>query len=115
MLKAGFARVDITPPFGTPLAGYYEMRYADGILDPVYLNAVALGNEEERILLITADVLMIAPFLPVADAVIVALPAPTIVTSPVLAFTVATSALFVLYVTAPSPVLVNSFVNALSK
>ena len=59
MLKAGFARVDITPPFGTPLAGYYEMRYADGILDPIYLNAVALGNEEERILLITADVLMI--------------------------------------------------------
>ena len=59
MLKAGFARVDITPPFGTPLAGYYEMRYADGVLDPVYLNALALGDDENKIVVITADVLII--------------------------------------------------------
>ena len=59
MLKAGFARVDVTPPFGTPLAGYYEMRNADGVLDPIYLNAVALNDGENSILLITADVLLI--------------------------------------------------------
>lgn len=59
MLKAGFARLDITPPFGIPLAGYYEMRYADGVLDPVYVNAVALNNGENTILIITADLLMI--------------------------------------------------------
>ena len=59
MLKAGFARVDMTPPFGTPLAGYYEMRYADGVLDPVYLNALALGDDENKIVVITADVLII--------------------------------------------------------
>ena len=29
MLQAGFARVDMTPPLGTPLAGYYEARYAE--------------------------------------------------------------------------------------
>ena len=59
MLKAGFARLDMTPPFGTPLAGYYEMRYADGVRDPIYLNAIALNDEENTIVIITADVLMV--------------------------------------------------------
>ena len=59
MLKAGFARVDITPPFGTPLAGYYEARYADGVRDPVQLNALALNDGERTLVLITADVLLI--------------------------------------------------------
>ncbi len=59
MLKAGFARVDITPPFGTPLAGYYEMRYSDGMLDPLQLDALALNDGERTVLIITADVLMI--------------------------------------------------------
>ncbi len=59
MLKAGFARVDMTPPFGTPVAGYYEARYADGVLDPLYLNALALNDGEKTIVILTADVLMI--------------------------------------------------------
>lgn len=59
MLKAGFSRVDITPPFGTPLAGYYEMRYADGVLDPIELNAVALNDGERTVVIITADVLLV--------------------------------------------------------
>lgn len=59
MLKAGFARLDMTPPFGTPLAGYYEMRYADGVRDPIYLNAIAFNDEENTIVIITADVLMV--------------------------------------------------------
>lgn len=45
---------------------------------------------------------------------IVAVPAPTIVTAPVDAFTVATPVLFDAYVTAPSPVFVKVSVNALS-
>ena len=59
MLKAGFARVDMTPPLGTPLAGYYEARYADGVLDPLELNALAMSDGEETILVITADTLII--------------------------------------------------------
>lgn len=59
MLKAGFSRIDMTPPLGTPLAGYYEMRYADGILDPLYINALALNDGEETIIIITADTLII--------------------------------------------------------
>ncbi len=55
MLQAGFARVDITPPFGNDLSGYYERRLADGTLDPLYLNAVALTVGDETVLLMAAD------------------------------------------------------------
>ena len=57
MLKAGFARVDVTPSFGTNLAGYFEARLAEGILDPIQLNAIAMGNDEETVLIITSDFL----------------------------------------------------------
>ena len=57
MLKAGFARVDITPPLGTYVAGYYENRYATGVLDSLELNAVAFSDGEETALLIAADML----------------------------------------------------------
>lgn len=58
MLKAGFARTDITPPLGAPLAGSYKLRNADGILDPVYLNALALREGEQTLVIIAADVQM---------------------------------------------------------
>ncbi len=57
MLKAGFARVDVTPPLGTFLAGYFEARFAEGILDPIQLNAIALSDEKESVLIITSDFL----------------------------------------------------------
>ena len=59
MLKAGFARLDMTPPFGTPMAGYYEARRADGVLDPLYLNALALSDGERTVIFVTADVLLV--------------------------------------------------------
>ena len=55
MLKAGFARIEATPPFGADLAGYFYRRSASGILDPIYLNAVAISNDEKMVLLISAD------------------------------------------------------------
>jgi len=57
MLKAGFARLDITPPLGTPLSGYFEARYAKGVLDPLYLNAVAVSNDTDTVLMISVDFL----------------------------------------------------------
>ena len=57
MLKVGYARVDVTPPLGTFLSGYYEPRYAERILDPIELVALALGDGEETSLIITADFL----------------------------------------------------------
>lgn len=53
--KAGFARIDVTPPLGTTLAGYYETRYADGILDPLLASAVASDNSENRIIVMGID------------------------------------------------------------
>ena len=55
MLKAGFARVDVTPPLGSDLSGYFYRRLAKGILDPLYVNAVAVENEGEKILLLAID------------------------------------------------------------
>ena len=55
MIKAGFARVDVTPPLGTPIAGYFSVRLSDGVRDPIELNAIALGNETDAIILIACD------------------------------------------------------------
>ena len=60
MLKAGFSRLDITPPLGSYVAGYFEDRYAKGILDPIYLNAIAVSDERETAVIITADLLNLA-------------------------------------------------------
>ena len=42
--KAGFARVDATPPLGIPLVGYFRHRVADGVLDPLYVDCVAVSD-----------------------------------------------------------------------
>lgn len=57
MLKAGFARVDITPPFGCPLDGYFSERFVNGVLDPIELNAIALCDGEKTLVMIAADML----------------------------------------------------------
>ena len=57
MLQTGFSRVDITLPLGTGLAGYFSPRPADGILDPLSLNAIALSDGAQTALLITVDAL----------------------------------------------------------
>lgn len=55
MLKAGFARVDITPPLGVTLAGYFEERIADGVLDPLLATAVAFDDGEKKAVVISLD------------------------------------------------------------
>lgn len=57
MMKAGFARLDVTPPLGLSLAGYFEDRKSDGILDPIELNAVAITAANDTVLLIAADLI----------------------------------------------------------
>lgn len=54
---AGFARLDITPPLGVHLGGYFTERIADGVLDPLYVNAVAFGQGENKAVLIVCDML----------------------------------------------------------
>ena len=59
MFQAGFARLDVTPPLGNPLAGYPRERIADGMLDPIYLNALAVNDGENTVILITGDFIYI--------------------------------------------------------
>ena len=54
-LQAGFARVDVTPMLGIGLAGYYVPRQADGILDPLQINALALCCGEEKAVIMSID------------------------------------------------------------
>ena len=55
--NVGFARVDITPPLGTPLVGYFEERRAKGVLDNLEANALAVSDGERTAVLIAADLL----------------------------------------------------------
>lgn len=54
-LQAGFARVDITPPLGTFLDGYFFERPADGVLDPLMATAIAFDDGEKKAVLINLD------------------------------------------------------------
>lgn len=54
-LQAGFSRVDITPMLGIGMAGYYVPRFADGVLDPLQINALALSCGDEKVVLMSVD------------------------------------------------------------
>ena len=54
-LKIGYARVNITPPLGVNIAGYFVERIADGVLDELEACAVAVGDGKNTAILITVD------------------------------------------------------------
>ncbi len=55
MLKAGFSRVNITPSMGIPVLGYYIERRAEGVLDDLEVNALALSVGEKLAILVSVD------------------------------------------------------------
>ena len=54
-LQAGFSRVNITPPLGTSIVGYFHARYAEGVLDELEVNALALSAGDSKVVLMAAD------------------------------------------------------------
>lgn len=54
-LKAGFARADITPMLGIYIGGYFVPRYAEEILDPLELVALAVEAGSTTAVLVTID------------------------------------------------------------
>ena len=54
-LNVGFSRVNITPPMGIPMRGYFKPRFADGVLDELEVNVIALEFKNEKFLLISID------------------------------------------------------------
>ncbi len=54
-LRAGYARVNITPPLGVNIAGYFNERLADGVLDELEACALAVEAGGNTAVLITVD------------------------------------------------------------
>ena len=54
-LKAGFARVNVTPMLGIKVRGYFKPRYAEGVLDELEINALALECGESKAILMSLD------------------------------------------------------------
>lgn len=53
--KVGFSRVDITPPLGSYMPGYYKDRRAKEVLDPLEINCVAFSDGEKIAILQQID------------------------------------------------------------
>jgi len=58
-VRVGVGQVDITPPPGIPMAGYYHARGADGVLDPLFAKALVLEAGGQRAALVALDIISV--------------------------------------------------------
>src|ERR1043166_3603137 len=58
-LFAGTARVDITPPIGTPLQGFGARRGepSTGVHDPLYARVLVLKNARSQLVIVSCDLM----------------------------------------------------------
>jgi len=57
-LKAGVAKVDITPPIGVTMAGYGGRDHpAEGVMAPLYAYAIALEQGDEACAIVVGDLI----------------------------------------------------------
>lgn len=54
-MKCGFCELDITPPVGSIIPGGFGARYADAILDPLYVRAFVAKNESKLVAIAVID------------------------------------------------------------
>lgn len=54
-LQLGVAQVDITPPIGSPLAGYYYNRVSTGVHDPLHVKAMVLEQGGVKVAMAALD------------------------------------------------------------
>ena len=55
-MKAGVAKVDITPPLGTHMWGYFDrLKGAEGTIDPLYARVLVLEAGEKRLAYVDLD------------------------------------------------------------
>lgn len=59
-MKTGFARLCVTPPLGVSISGYYETRNVKGVLDDLFVTALAFDDGKRHALIIAADLLMMS-------------------------------------------------------
>ena len=55
-MRAGISKIDITPSLGAVLNGYYRERYADHVIEPLYVTALAFSDGENTALAISLDI-----------------------------------------------------------
>lgn len=56
-LRVGAAAIDITPPTGSPLAGYYEPRGSTLVLDPLYSKTLVIEQDGIEVALVVCDLI----------------------------------------------------------
>ena len=54
-LYSGFARVNVTPMLGIGVDGYFKIRKAEGVLDELEINALAVQCNEDKVVLLSMD------------------------------------------------------------
>lgn len=54
-LKVGFGKVNINPPLGIGVSGYYVPRFASGFLDDLEVCAMVLNADDKNIAVISVD------------------------------------------------------------
>lgn len=59
-LRVGVAEVDITPPEGFPIAGYYHERLAEGTIDPLKAKAMVFEQGETSAAVVVCDLTAIS-------------------------------------------------------
>jgi neutral ceramidase len=66
-LRVGTAAVKISPPMGTPMAGYYYARGSQEVLDDLYAKAAVLDDGSTKVALVVCDLISL-PRYTVLDA-----------------------------------------------
>src|SRR5262245_3056196 len=56
-LRVGAGAVNINPPKGTPLAGYYSERGSQAVLDNLFSKALVLEQDDTRVALVVCDLI----------------------------------------------------------
>lgn len=56
-LRVGTAAVEINPPVGIPLAGYYSARGCEGVLDDLHAKAVVLDDGQTQVAMVVCDLI----------------------------------------------------------
>jgi neutral ceramidase len=60
-MLAGAAEVDITPPVGTALAGYFTPRISEGVIWPLKAKALIAGEGAEAVGIVACDLISMPP------------------------------------------------------
>ncbi len=59
VLRAGFARTDITPPVGAEVPGGFEKSFSKGVHDPLWVEAACFERAGEKLAVVGVDLIMI--------------------------------------------------------